>query len=327
MRHPEEPIDDPTPPLLLAPAALPVAAAAQDALPTRPVRLIVPFPPGGATDIIARLYAERLSQRWRQPVVIENRGGGGTMIGTQLVARAAPDGYTFGFVVSAHASNPAIRADVPYDTLRDFSPIGQVARAHVVLVASPSLAPSDLRGVVALSRARDGGLDVATPGVGTVMHMVMELLAAESGARLAHVPFSGGAPAATEVIAGRIPLLIDAWHAVRPQMAAGRMKVIAASSAAPVPGAAELPLMRADFPGVEAHSIVGLVAPAGVPPAIIGRIAGDSRAVMFDPELAPRLSEVGLEPVVPDPEGFSRLITEETARWRRVVRERGLQPI
>jgi len=290
------------------------------------VRVIVPFPPGGATDVIARLVCERLSARWGQPVVIENRGGGGTMIGTQMVARAAPDGYTFGFVISAHAINPAIRNDVPYDTERDFSPIGQVARAHVVMVATPSLAASDLRGTVALSRQTRDGLSVATPGIGTVMHMVMEMLAAGSGANLVHVPYAGGAPAHVDVIAGRVPLLIDAWHSVRPHVEAGRMKMIAAASEGPVPGA-DLPLMKTDFPGLEAQSIVGLVAPAGVPPAIIARIAADARAVMFDPALAPRLAEVGLEPVVPDPAGFGALISSETERWRRVVRERGLRPV
>jgi tripartite-type tricarboxylate transporter receptor subunit TctC len=314
-------------PLLAAALALAATPAlAQAEFPTRPVRVIVPFPPGGATDVIARLVCERLSARWGQPVVIENRGGGGTMIGTQMVARAVPDGYTFGFVISAHAINPAIRSDVPYDTVRDFAPIGQVARAHVVLVATAGLGANDLKSVVALSKQGAGGLSVATPGIGTVMHMVMELLAAESGAQLVHVPYAGGAPAHADVISGRVPLLIDAWHSVRPHVESGRMKIIAAASEGPVPGA-DLPLMKADFPGIEAQSIVGLVAPANTPAVTIARIAADARAVMFDPALAPRLVEVGLEPVAADPEAFGTLITSETARWRRVVRDRGLRPI
>lgn len=315
-------------PLLGAVAAAPLAAQAQvgDAYPNRPVRVVVPFPPGGATDIVARLLCERLSARWRLPVVIENRGGGGTSVGTQVVARAVPDGYSWGFVVSAHAINPAIRTDLPYDTLRDFAPIGQVMRAHVALVAHPSVPANDLKGVVALSRERAEGMDVATSGIGTVMHMLTELLVAEAGARFTHVPYNGSAPAQIDVTAGRVPLFIDGWHAVRPQVEAGRLKIIAAASESPVPGAPNLPLMRADFPAIGAQSIIGLVAPAGTPPAVVARIAAECRAVVSDPELAPRLAEMGLEPVAADPDAFARLIEAEIGRWRRVVRDRGIAP-
>jgi tripartite-type tricarboxylate transporter receptor subunit TctC len=183
--------------------AWPGTGQAQAPFPDRPVRIVVPFPPGGATDIIARFVAERLQARWRQPVVIENRPGAGTVLGTQMVARAAPDGTTLGFVISAHTINPALRRDLPYDTLRDFAAITQVARAHVVLLASNDLPAQTLREVVALSRQRAGGLSVATPGVGTVMHMIMELLAVESGAELVHVPYQGGAAALADVTSGR----------------------------------------------------------------------------------------------------------------------------
>jgi tripartite-type tricarboxylate transporter receptor subunit TctC len=311
--------------LLAAPTLVP-GALAQPRYPDRPVRVVVPFPPGGATDIVARFVCERLQTRWGQSVVIENRGGGGTVIGTQQVARAAPDGYTLGFVISAHTINPALRRDLPYDTLRDFAHITQVARAHVALLANNDLPARTLKEVVELSKRTPGGLSVATPGVGTVMHMIMELLAVESGANLVHVPYQGGAPAVADVTSGRVPLQLDPWHSSRPQVEAGRLRVIATSSPEPIPGFASIPRMNQDYPGIAAYSVIGLVAPAGTPPAIVEQVQQDIRAVTFEPATATRMGEMGLEPVASTPAEFARLVESEIARWREVVRARGLQP-
>jgi tripartite-type tricarboxylate transporter receptor subunit TctC len=305
--------------------AWPGTGHAQAPLPDRPVRVIVPFPPGGATDIIARFVAERLQARWRQPVVIENRPGAGTILGTQMVARAAPDGTTLGFVISAHTINPALRRDLPYDTLRDFAAITQVARAHVVLLASNDLPAQTLREVVALSKQRAGGLSVATPGVGTVMHMIMELLAVESGAELVHVPYQGGAAALADVTSGRVPLQLDPWHSARPQVEAGRLRVIATSSPAPIPGFESIPRMNQDYPGIAAYSVIGLAAPAGTPPAIVAQVQRDVHAVVHAPDAAAQLAAMGVEPVASTPEEFAALIATEIPRWREVVRARGLQ--
>jgi tripartite-type tricarboxylate transporter receptor subunit TctC len=310
-------------------AALAVSrtARAQAAYPDRPVRVIVPFPPGGATDIIARFVAERLQARWRQSVVIENRAGGGTVVGTQAVARAAPDGHTLGFVISAHTINPALRRDLPYDTLRDFAHITQVARAHVALLANNDLPARTLREVVELSKRQPGGLSVATPGVGTVMHMIMELLAAESGANLVHVPYQGGAPAVADVTSGRVALQLDPWHSSRPQVEAGRLRVIATSSPDPIPGFESIPRMNADYPGVAAYSVIGLVAPAGTPRAIVDQVQSDIRETVFQPDTAARMAEMGVEPVASSPAEFIRLVESEITRWRSVVTARNIQPI
>jgi tripartite-type tricarboxylate transporter receptor subunit TctC len=310
----------------LGAVAAPAMLRAQGVFPDRPVRIVVPFPPGGATDIVARFVAERLQARWRQTVVIENRPGGGTIVGTQQVARAAPDGYTLGFVISAHTINPALRRDLPYDTLRDFAHITQVARAHVALLANNDLPARTLREVVELSKRQPGGLSVATPGVGTVMHMIMELLAAESGANLVHVPYQGGAPAVADVTSGRVPLQLDPWHSSRPQVEAGRMRVVATSSPEPIPGFADIPRMNADFPGVAAYSVIGMVAPAATPPSIVAGIQADIHAAVHQPETASRMAEMGLEPVASTPAEFTRLVETEIIRWREVVRVRGLQP-
>jgi tripartite-type tricarboxylate transporter receptor subunit TctC len=306
--------------------AAPGLARAQGAYPDRPVRVIVPFPPGGATDIIARFVAERMQARWRQSVVIENRGGGGTVIGTQQVARSAPDGYTLGFVISAHTINPSLRRDLPYDTLRDFAHISQVARAHVALLANNDLPARTLKEVVELSKRTPGGLSVATPGVGTVMHMIMEMLAAESGANLVHVPYQGGAPAVADVTSGRVQLQLDPWHSSRPQVEAGRLRVIATSSAEPIPGFASIPRMNQDYPAVAAYSVVGLVAPAGTPRAIVEQVQQDLHATVFQAETAARMAEMGLEPVASTPAEFTRLVETEIPRWRQVVQARGIQP-
>ncbi|WP_270935280.1 Bug family tripartite tricarboxylate transporter substrate binding protein [Falsiroseomonas oryzae] len=302
-------------------------ALAQGSFPDRAVRILVPFPPGGATDIIARMVAERLQGRWRQGTVIENRPGAGTIVGSQAVARAPADGYTLGFVISAHTINPALRRDLPYDTLRDFAHVTQVCRAHVALAAHPDLPARNLREVVELSKRQPGGLSVATPGIGTVMHMVMELLAAESGANFVHVPYQGGAPALADVTTGRVPLMLDPWHAMRPQVEAGRLRVVAASSSIPVPGAETIPLMMADYPAVTAFSVIGLVAPAGTPPAIVNQVQQDVHAVVHAPDMAARMAEMGLEPVASTPAEFARLVETEIPRWREVVRARGIQPM
>ncbi len=177
---------------LLAGATVAAAAAATGAaaagFPARLVRLVVPFPPGGPTDLLGRLLAERLAGRWGQTVVVENRGGGGTVVGTNSVAKAPPDGYTLGVVISAHVVNPALRDDLPYDTLRDFAPVTQLTRAHVVLVANPSLRAADLPEMVDLAKRTPGGLAYASPGIGTITHMAGELLAGVSGAELVHIP-------------------------------------------------------------------------------------------------------------------------------------------
>ena len=307
--------------------AMPGITRAQGSFPDRPVRVIVPFPPGGATDIVARMVCERLQARWRQSVVIENRGGAGTIVGTQATARATPDGYTLGFVISAHTINPSLRRDLPYDTMRDFAHVTQVARAHVALLAHPDVPARTLREVVELSKRQQGGLSVATPGVGTVMHMIMELLAAESGANLVHVPYQGGAPALADVTTGRVPLMLDPWHSARPQVEAGRLRVIAASSSIPVPGAETIPLMNVDYPQVVAFSVIGMVAPAGTPPAIVSQVQQDVHAVVHAPEMVARMGEMGLEPVASTPAEFTRLVETEIPRWREVVRARNIQPM
>ena len=288
-------------------------------------RLIIPFPPGGATDIFGRLLADRLSERLATRVIVDNRPGGGTVTGTLAVARARPEDGVLGIVVSSHTINAALRGDLPYDHRTDFTYITQLARAHVVLVAGPGLPAASLAEVVRLSRSLDRGLSVATPGVGTVMHMTLELLARESGAHFVHVPYAGGAPAVGDVAAGRVDLLIDAWVSARASVQAGRLKAIAAAGAAALPGADAIPRVADTYPGFSAYSMVGLVGPAGLGTGAADAIHEATRAILADRAMGQTLLGMGLEPVSSSPGEFRDFVASEVVRWRQVAADRGIR--
>lgn len=289
----------------------------------RPNRLVVPFPPGGATDIFARLLAERLSDALSARIVVDNRPGGGTVIGSQAVARAKPHEGVLGVVVSSHTINAALRQDLPYDTIHDFTAITQLARAHIVIVAGTDFPATTLAEALAIARARD--VSVATPGIGTVMHMTLELLARESGARLIHVPYSGAAAAVGDVASGRVDLMIDPWVSARLGVDAGRLKVIAATGDASVPGAAWIPRVAEVLPGFSTYSVVGLVGPAGMDSTATEALANATRAVLHDPAMAPQLLAMGLEPVASTPAEFRAFVEADIKRWRAVAIERGIR--
>jgi tripartite-type tricarboxylate transporter receptor subunit TctC len=294
--------------------------------PQRVVRLVVPFPPGGPTDLLGRLLAERLGALWGQTVIVENRAGGGTVVGTNAVARAAPDGYTLGIVISAHTINPALRDDLPFDPLRDLAHVTQMTAAHVVLVANAALPANDLRAMVALSQRTPEGLSYASPGAGSLSHLVGELLAASSGARLVHVPYQGSAPAHTDLLANRVPLMFDVWHSVKANVEAGRLKVLGVASAEAIPGFERLPLIRDSYPDIAVASMFGIVAPGGTPASVVEAISADIRGVLRQPDMVSRVRELGMEPVASTPAAFTAHVTAEIARWRHIVRERGLRP-
>ncbi|WP_043837206.1 tripartite tricarboxylate transporter substrate binding protein [Muricoccus aerilatus] len=294
--------------------------------PSRPVRLVVPFPPGGPTDLLGRLVAERLSVLWGVPVVVENRAGGGTAVGTNVVARSAPDGHVIGLVISSHVINPALRDDLPFDALRDFAHVTQMTEAHVAFVANAALPADDLRGMIALSKRTPEGLSYASPGVGSLSHLVGELLASATGANMVHIPYPGSAPAQTDLLASRVPLMFDVWHSVRSHVEAGQLKVLGLASGRPLPGWERLPLIRDIVPGIEAASMFGIVAPGGTPAPTVAALAAGIRTILLSGDMPERLRDLGMEPVASTPEAFTAYVAAEIARWRTVVRERGLKP-
>jgi len=312
--------------LTLAAAAMsvlsPIPAAAQP-YPTKPVRLMVPFPPGGATDIIARLVAAKMQELWGQPVVIESKPGAGTVVGTDYVAKSAPDGYTLGMVVTAHVINPSLRPNMPYDTVKDLAGVTQVSVQHLVMAAHPSLPANNISELVALAKKEPGKLSYATPGSGTAMHLSVELLKTTAGIDIVHVPYKGGAPAQQDVMSGRVPILMDVLYAAQPLIKSGKIKVLALLSPQRTPDSPEYPVVAESVPGVSALSIVGIVAPAATPRELVRRISADIARAVKSTDLTDRMKQQGMEPVGSTPEEFDALIRSEIEKWAKVVKLSG----
>src|SRR6266487_2156761 len=303
-------------------ALLPLAAAAQS-FPTRAVRLMVPFPPGGATNIIGRMVAAKMQDVWGQPVVIENKPGAGTVVGTDYVAKSAPDGYTLGMVVTAYVINPSLRADLPYSTLKDLTGVTQVSVQHLVMAAHPSLPANNIAELVALAKKEPGKLSYATPGSGTAMHLSVELLKTTAGVDLVHVPYKGGAPAQQDVMSGRVPILMDVLYAVQPLIKSGRIKVLALLSPQRAPESPEYPVVSESVPGVSALSLVGIVAPSATPRDLVNRIGADIARAVKASDLTERMRQQGMEPVGSTPGEFDALIRAEIEKWAKVVKLSG----
>ena len=297
-----------------------VWVGAAQAFPTKPVRMIVPFPPGGATDIIGRLLAGKMQEVWGQPVIVENRPGAGTVVGTDAVAKSAPDGHTLGVVVTAHVINPSLRQNLPFDTLKDLAAVTHVSVQHLVIAAHPSVEANSVAELIALAKKHPGKLSYATPGSGTAMHLSVELLKAQAGIDLVHVPYKGGAPAQQDVMGGRVPILLDVLYAVQPLINSGKIKVIALLSPQRVSG---LPVVAETVPGVSALSIVGLVAAGATPRELVRRISDDVAKAVRSSDLTERMTQLGMEPVGSTPEQFDALIRAEIDKWARVVKISG----
>jgi len=303
-------------------ALLPFSVAAQT-YPAKAVRLMVPFPPGGATDIIGRLVAAKMQEVWGQPVVVENKPGAGTVVGTDYVAKSAPDGHTLGMVVTAYVINPSLRSDMPYDNLKDLAAVTHVSVQHLVMAAHPSLPANNVAELIALAKKDPGKLSYATPGSGTAMHLSVELLKTAAGIDLVHVPYKGGAPAQQDVVSARVPILMDVLYAVQPLIKSGRIKVLALLSPQRAPEQPEFPVVAEVVPGVSALSIVGIVAPAATPSDLVRKIGADIARAVKSSDLTERMKQQGMEPVGSTPEQFDSLIRSEIEKWAKVVKLSG----
>jgi tripartite-type tricarboxylate transporter receptor subunit TctC len=308
-------------PWLLAGLALPLAA--QEAWPVRPVRIIVPFAPGGATDSMARLLAQRMSVVWKQAVVVENKPGAGTVLGTDAIAKAPADGYTMGLVVSAHSINPSLRPKLPYDTLKDFAAITELGVQHMVIAANPSFPANNMAELIELAKKRPGTISYASSGSGTALHLGMELFKTRAGVDILHVPYKGGAPAQQDVIGGQVPLLLDIYHSSAPLIKAGKLKTIALLSPQRPASLASIPTVSETVPGVSALSVMGVVAPAATPRAIVAKASADMVGVIRSAEFVDLLRDMGVEAVGSTPEQFDALIRNDIAKWAPVVKASG----
>jgi tripartite-type tricarboxylate transporter receptor subunit TctC len=309
--------------LLAVPAA---AATPEESWPSRPIHFVVPFAPGGATDAIARLLAQRMTAVWMQPVIVDNRPGAGTVLGTEVVARSAPDGTTFGIVVSAHEINPSLRPNLPYDTLKDFAAVSEVGIQHMVIAANPAFPADNLAQLIALAKQQPGKIAYASSGSGTALHLGMELLKTRAGIDLLHVPYKGGAPAQQDVIGGQVPLLVDIYHSSAPFIKTGKLKAIALFSPERPKSVPGIPTISETVPGVSAVSMLGVVAPAATPHAIVAKASADMAAVIRSPDFAAQLQGMGVEAVGSTPEAFDSIIRADIRKWAPVVKASGALP-
>lgn len=307
--------------LLAAGALLPGAAFAQADYPNRPVRIIVPFPPGQAADIATRLIADELSRRWPHRVVVENRAGGAGVPGLEAGARAAPDGYTLTNGTSGTLGiNPAVIQRLPYDPLRDFAPITNVAMVPLLIIAHPSFPAQTLDALLAKARAEPGKIDVASAGPATSQHMAAEMFAHRAGIQLNIVHYRGSGPAVTDLIAGNIPVMFDSVASALPHIRGGRARPIAVTMRARVAQLPDTPTIADLLPGYEAAGWSGLVAPVGTPADIVRKINADVVAILGETAMVERIAGLGMIADPGTPAGYTAFIGAEVAKWREVAR-------
>ena len=303
------------------------SAACAQPYPIKPVRLVVTYTAGGPADIAARALAQKLAEMWGQQVVVDNRAGAGGIIGTELVAKAAPDGYTLLHGTAAGLIiNPLLVKKVPYDTFRDFAPVSMVVIVPQLLVTHPALPATTLKELIALAKARPGALNYASVGIGSPNHLGMELLKSMAGIDMVHVPYKGATPAMADLIAGQVQLAFNGMASVLPQIASGKMKAIAIGSARRSPAAPDVPTVaEAGLPGFEYVAWNGNFAPAGTPAALVNRLSADIRKALAAPDVVQRLASLGSEPGGNTPAEFAAYVKADHARWARVVQAVGLK--
>jgi len=295
--------------------------------PTRPIRLVVPFAPGGNTDIIARAIAPKMTQDLGQQILIDNRGGAGSTLGTAIVAKAPPDGYTIGMVSSAHVINPGVRKTLPYDSINDFAPVTLVADVPNGLVVHPSLPVKDIRQLVALAKAKPGQLAYATPGHGTSTHLAIEMLSNAAGLKMLHVPYKGVGPATTDVVAGQAQMIFAALPAFIEFVRAGRLRMIAQAGAKRSPAAHEVPTMiEQGYKDFIVSSGFGMFAPGKTPRPIVDRVNSAVVKALADPAVRNGLTSQGAEAVGNSPDEYDRYNRSEIERWSKVARAAGVVP-
>jgi tripartite-type tricarboxylate transporter receptor subunit TctC len=310
--------------LLLALLAAAPCVPAQG-YPTRPVRLIVPYPPGGSTDFVAREVAQKLSEAWGQQMIIDNRPGAGTLIGLNLGAKAAPDGYTVQFATATGlAVMPALGMKMPIDPIKDFAPVGQLVRVPFVVVVHPSVAATNMKELIALAKAQPGKLNYGSPGVGTTNHLGGELLKALAGIDIVHVPYKGSGPAVTDVVAGQLQIMFSGIPQVSGFVKAGRLKLLAVSTPSRTKLLPDTPAVSETLPGFDCHTWYGLMVPTGTSKAIIAKINTDMNKALAQPDVIQRMLSQGVEVVTGTPADLQQQIDAEFKRWSAVIKNAGI---
>jgi tripartite-type tricarboxylate transporter receptor subunit TctC len=309
-------------------AAIATATAADIAFPTRPIRLIVGYPPGGSTDIAARLVAQKLTPVLGQTVIIDNRAGASGTIAASIVATAEPDGHTLSFAASPEAAiYRALMKNPPYDSLKDFQPVTLVGRVPFMLVVHPSVSANTVKELVALAKGKPGTINFASFGNGTSNHLVGEAFRAATGINIVHIPYKGSAPALADLLGGQVQMTFDAVPVVLPQVKAGKLKALAVATAKRSPLAPNVPTMdESGVPGFTGGTWFGVLAPARTPTAIVDRLSREIGTVLRAPDVAQTFNDRGIEPVGSTPAEFHAFIASETKRWLKVAQDAGVKP-
>ena len=306
-------------------AAFPVSAQAPDPYPSKPLRFILPFPPGGPTDILGRLLGDRLASSLGQPVIVENRGGAGGNVGAEAAAKSAPDGYTLVLVAPSLAISPSLYSKLNYDPLRDFAPVSLVATVPNVIVTQPALAPT-LQEFIARAKANPGGMNFGSGGSGTSNHLAGELFNLVTGTKLVHVPYKGVNLAMNDVLAGAIHLVVIGLPAAAPHIKSGRLRALAVIAPQRLPALPEVPTVaEAGLPDFEVTTWYGVLAPAGTPRPVLARLNSELAKILYSPDMKDKLNAIGADPVTSTPDEFAAYLRQETAKWADVVRKAGLK--
>jgi tripartite-type tricarboxylate transporter receptor subunit TctC len=307
----------------LAVAGVPGSALAADVYPSKAIRMVVPFPPGGTTDILARVAGQKLTEALGQQVIIDNRAGAGGNIGTELVAKSPPDGYTLlTDPGSTLTINPSLFSKLPFDTLKDFAPVTILAAVPNVLVVHPSLPVKNVKELIALAKSKPGQLNYASTGAGQSTHLSMELFKTLAGVDIAHIPYKGSSPALTDLLGGQVPMMFDNMPSSLPHVKAGKLRALAVSTLKRSPALPQLPTVaESGLPGFEVSVWFAVLAPAGTPREIVQRLNGALVKALQSPDVKQRLADQGAEPVGNTPEQFTAVLQRDLVKWAKVVKD------
>jgi len=320
--------------LLMAGAAVPLAclsplahgqADAAAAYPSKPIRYVVPYPPGGPLDIVARVLGQKLSERWGQPVIVDNRAGAGGNIGVDRVAKAPADGYSIVMgAVATHAINVHLYSKLPFDPVKDFAPVVLITQVPNILVVNPQVPAKSVKELIAAARARPGGLNFGSGSTGSAGHLAGELFKTMAGVELVHVPYKGAAPAVADLLAGQVQLMFDNLASALPNVKAGRLRALAVTTLRRSPQVPELPtIAESGLPGFDVSTWFGVFAPAGTPRPVVAKLNRELTAILGLPEVRDRLATLGAEPAPNTPEEFAAFVRAELAKYGKVVKASG----
>jgi tripartite-type tricarboxylate transporter receptor subunit TctC len=306
--------------------AAPLAALAQ-AYPTKPIRWVVPYPGGGITDSVTRIVTQKMSASLGQPIVVDNRPGANSIVGTDLVAKAAPDGYTIVTVIAGHAANATLyQGKLSYDPVKSFAPISLAGIAPLILTVNNNFPAKDVKELIAHAKANPGKVNFGSSGIGAAAHLTTELLKQTAGIDMVHVPFKGTAPALAALMAGDIQMLVDVPSSLMPHVRGGKIKALAMFSAKRIPGANEVPTMaEAGGPALESSTWVLFLAPAGTPREIVNRLSAETQKAINESDIKDRFNQIGIVPVGNTPEEAGKFLLDEVAKWAKVINAAGVK--